>query len=66
MRVLVGGDDVYLFDDGDPIADMQAEVMVGANLDVTSYRGVTEEGWAKAVQQLEDLKVIDCRKEAQA
>jgi hypothetical protein len=67
MRILTGGDDVYLFDDGDETADMQLVVMIGANLDVGSWSGVSEERWVAAQTRLEadaegDLQIIDCRK----
>jgi hypothetical protein len=64
MQILNAEKDVYLFDDGDPVLEVQRLVCVGANLDVAVYRNVTEEKWAAALVRLEadEVTVIDCRK----
>jgi hypothetical protein len=64
MRILNAEKDVYLFDDDDPVLELQMVACIGANLDVAVYRDVTEEKWAAALVRLEadDVTVIDCRK----
>lgn len=66
MQVVFGGNDVYLFDDGEGKAELQYVVCAGANQDVAMYQRVKEEEWQNALAAVradmdEDLTIHDHR-----